>query len=117
MIKLSSSEMRVSLFAGVALVMAGAVNVYSESSPAPTADKPEAKSEAAEVAKPVAEVKAQETCPVMGGKINKADYVDHDGKRIYVCCKGCIAPIKKDPAKYIKALEADGVTLERVKSE
>ena len=65
--------------------------------------------------KPKAEVKAQATCPVMGGAINKELYVDYGGKRVYVCCQGCIAPIQKDPAKYIKALEEQGVTLEVVK--
>jgi len=64
-----------------------------------------------------AAVKAQEKCPVMGGAINKKLYVDHGGKRIYVCCQGCIAPVEKDPAKYIKALEAEGVTLETVKAK
>ena len=34
--------------------------------------------------------KAQETCPVMGGKINKSLYADVNGHRVYVCCKGCI---------------------------
>ncbi len=67
--------------------------------------------------KPAAEVKAQATCPVMGGAINKQLYVDHAGKRVYVCCQGCIAPVQKEPAKYIKALEADGVTLETVKTK
>jgi hypothetical protein len=56
--------------------------------------------------------KVQTTCPVMGGAIDKALYVDHDGKRIYVCCKGCIGAIQKDPAKFIKKLEAEGVTIE-----
>ena len=55
----------------------------------------------------------QTTCPVMGGTINTKLYVDHGGKRIYVCCAGCIAPIKKSPAKYIKVLESQGVTLAR----
>ena len=58
-----------------------------------------------------AEKAAQTKCPVMGGKINAELYVDVEGKRIYVCCKGCIAPIKKDPATYIKKLEDAGVTL------
>lgn len=57
-------------------------------------------------------VKAQTTCPVMGGKINKSQYVDVDGKRIYLCCGGCAGAIKKEPAKYIQKLEADGVTIE-----
>lgn len=56
------------------------------------------------------EAKPQTTCPVMGGKINKSLYADVQGKRIYVCCRGCIAAIKKEPAKYIKKLEATGVT-------
>jgi hypothetical protein len=59
-----------------------------------------------------AKITPQTTCPVMGGKINKALYVDHDGKRIYVCCKGCIGAVQKDPEKYIKKLEADGVALD-----
>jgi hypothetical protein len=56
--------------------------------------------------------KLQTTCPVMGGKVNKALYVDRDGKRIHVCCKGCIGAVQKDPEKYIKKLEADGVALD-----
>lgn len=56
----------------------------------------------------------QTTCPVMeGGKINKKLYVDANGKRIYVCCGGCIAEVKKDPAKYIEKLEKAGVVLEK----
>ena len=47
-------------------------------------------------------LKKQTTCPVMGGKINKAQYADMNGKRIYVCCIGCVAKIEADPAKYIK---------------
>lgn len=57
--------------------------------------------------------KKQTTCPVMGGKINKAEYADVNGKRIYVCCAGCIAKIKADPEKYIKQLEAEGITLDK----
>ncbi|MCK5802653.1 MAG: hypothetical protein KAI66_07470, partial [Lentisphaeria bacterium] len=58
----------------------------------------------------------QTTCPVMGGKINKKLYADVGGKRIYVCCAGCIPAIKKDPAKYVKKLEAAGVLLADVPS-
>ena len=60
-------------------------------------------------------VKSQVNCPVMGGKINKKLYVDVKGKRIYVCCAGCIGAIKKDPAKYISKLKKAGVTIEKVK--
>jgi YHS domain-containing protein len=58
--------------------------------------------------------KPQETCPVMGGKINKSLYADHDGKRVYFCCSGCIAPFNKEPEKYIKQLEDAGVELDSV---
>lgn len=63
------------------------------------------------------EVKLQTTCPVMGGAIDKNQYVDHEGKRIYICCKGCEAPLKKDPAKYIQKLEAEGITVAKLQTE
>lgn len=51
----------------------------------------------------------QTTCPVMGGmKINKDVFIDHDGKRIYVCCKGCVEKVKKAPEKYINKLAEKG---------
>ena len=57
--------------------------------------------------------KLQTACPIMGGKIDKKLFVDHGGKRIYVCCPGCIGAVKKDPQKAIDKLEAQGVTLDR----
>ena len=54
----------------------------------------------------------QTKCPVMGGKINKEIYTDYEGKRVYFCCKGCIGEFKKNPEKYIKAFEDEGVVLE-----
>ncbi len=65
----------------------------------------------ADAVKP-AVIKHQTVCPVMGGKINKKLFIDVEGKRIYVCCLGCLAPIKKDPAATIKKMEAAGITLE-----
>lgn len=62
------------------------------------------------------QVKAQTICPVMGGEVNPKLYVDAEGKRIYVCCQGCIAPLKADPAKYIKQLEDQGVTLAKLQT-
>jgi len=62
-------------------------------------------------------VAVQKTCPVMGGKINKALFVDYKGQRIYVCCGGCIAKIKADPDKYISVLEKQGVVLDDVPVE
>lgn len=56
--------------------------------------------------------KVQTTCPVMGGKSDSKIFVDHKGKRIYLCCSGCIAVAKADPEKYIKKLEAEGIVLD-----
>jgi hypothetical protein len=64
-----------------------------------------------------AKITPQTTCPVMGGKINKNLYVEHDGKRVYVCCKGCIGAVQKEPEKYIKKLEAAGVALDPAAEE
>ncbi len=58
--------------------------------------------------------KPQTVCPVMGGKINKKYYADYKGKRVYFCCPACIRTFKKDPEKYIKKLEKQGVNLETV---
>lgn len=64
------------------------------------------------------ELKPQATCPIMGGKIDKELYVDANGKRIYVCCKGCIEAVKKDPAAALKKLaelgeEAEDIPIEQ----
>ncbi len=56
----------------------------------------------------------QTKCPVMGEKINKKYYVDHGGKRVYLCCPACIDKVKADPEKYITMLEKEGVELEKV---
>ena len=57
--------------------------------------------------------KAQTTCPVTGEALpSKPDFVDVEGKRIYVCCAGCSGKIKKNPTKYIQQMEAEGIVLE-----
>lgn len=64
--------------------------------------------------KPTAEV-AQQTeqtaateqtvCPVMAGNpIDKNIFVEYKGKKVYFCCKGCVADFNKDPEKYISKL-------------
>ena len=94
----------------VALGLIFSLAVAAAEGDKPAADKSPAKEEKKEEKK---EPKVQTTCPVMGGKINKEIYVDHDGKRIFLCCKACVAEFGKDSAKYIKKLEDDGVTLEK----
>jgi len=60
------------------------------------------------------DLKTQTTCPVMGGDIDPSLYVDVEGKRIYVCCSGCISKIKSEPEKYIKKLEDERVVLQEM---
>jgi len=65
------------------------------------------------------EPKTQITCPVMREHImpcgiDKEVYADYRGKRIYFCSEGCHEKFKKDPEKYIKILEDEGVTLKEV---
>jgi len=61
------------------------------------------------------EIKHQTTCPVMEGeKVNKSLYVDYEGKRLYVCCKGCIKEVNKEPAKWFKKVEDAGITLDKI---
>lgn len=67
---------------------------------------------AAAPAQPAGEVKTQSTCPVMGGAVNKSIYVDHNGKRVYLCCNACVSTFKADPDKYVKQLADAGVQLE-----
>ena len=57
--------------------------------------------------------KPQTLCPVLGGNVDKQVYVDYQGKRVYFCCQGCDAAFKKDPEKYMKKLQEQGITLEK----
>lgn len=93
-----------SMMAG--MVLAGVVAVQAEG----TVTAGGTVSNAAVSAKPV---KMQTHCPVMMGKIDRKLYVDFEGKRIYACCAGCLATLRKDAAKIVKKMEADGITLEK----
>jgi YHS domain-containing protein len=56
----------------------------------------------------------QRLCPLTGQPVDRSQFVDHEGKRIYFCCAACKEPFRKDPAKYIQAMESAGVILEKV---
>jgi YHS domain-containing protein len=55
--------------------------------------------------------KDQTTCPVMGGLINKNIYADYQGNRVYFCCPPCLKEFKKNPEKYAKKLQDQGIAL------
>jgi YHS domain-containing protein len=48
--------------------------------------------------------KVQVTCPVTKKPVNKKVFVEHEGQKVYFCCKGCVGKFEKDPAKYEAAL-------------
>ncbi len=50
----------------------------------------------------VADKITQKKCPVMGRKINPKLYYKYKNQKIYVCCPGCVAAVKKNPEKYLK---------------
>ena len=54
----------------------------------------------------------QTVCPVMGGKINKDIFVDHEGQRVYFCCAGCEGTFKKNADEYLKKMADAGVKLD-----
>jgi YHS domain-containing protein len=54
----------------------------------------------------------QVKCPVRSSPVNKNVYTDYQGKRIYFCCPPCIQEFKKNPDKYMKQFEREGVVLE-----
>lgn len=57
--------------------------------------------------------KSQAACPVQGGKINKALYVDYQGQRVYFCCPECIPIFKKNPEAYLKKMREQGLMPEK----
>jgi YHS domain-containing protein len=61
-------------------------------------------------------IKPQTNCPVMGAKINRRLFAEYKDKRVYFCCGDCPAQFKKDPARYVAQLEAQGITLERIQT-
>ena len=57
---------------------------------------------------------AQKLCPVMNEPISPDLYVDFEGKRIYVSCTHSLDIVKANPKKFVRQLESEGITLERV---
>lgn len=108
------------IMAASCLVMLGTAQVFAtDASSGATAGKDQQADSAKNVKSdkssetPAAKGKAQTICPVMGGEVDKKMYVDVKGKRIYVCCGGCIEAVKTNPDKYIKILEDQGVEIEK----
>ncbi|MFC1582394.1 hypothetical protein ACFL4W_02525, partial [Planctomycetota bacterium] len=72
--------------------------------PSKPAEKPD--SGAAPETKAEIELIGNTTCPVMeGNPVKEGLFVDVKGKRINICCKGCIKPIQDDPDKYLSKVK------------
>lgn len=60
--------------------------------------------------KPSVPFYGNEKCPLMGKPVNKRWSIDHEGQRIYLCCRNCWKKAKAEPAKYVeKAYPKDKV--------
>ena len=92
-------------------IAAGMLVACGGEQPAPQAPTP-----SESVPAPVGDVQetqiAQTVCPVMDLPINKAFFVDHEGKRVYFCCATCPGMFSADPERYLSKLEQTGVVLE-----
>ena len=44
-------------------------------------------------------------CPVSGSPVDRETHIDHEGRRVYLCCSLCADAFKAEPAKYIKRLD------------
>lgn len=52
----------------------------------------------------------QRTCPVMGdalGEMGEPIPVPVKGQTVFVCCKGCVAKVQRDPDKYLTMANAE----------
>ena len=53
-----------------------------------------------------AEAAAVQNCPFMPQRpASKEHFVEHEGRRIHVCCGGCVRRFNEDPGKYVAMLE------------
>ncbi len=59
-------------------------------------------------------MKPQTHCPVMGGAIDKNEFTDYNGMRIYFCCGGCEETFLADPEEYLNQMRAEGIEPEKV---
>ena len=52
----------------------------------------------------------QKTCPVTGhelGSMGAPIPVTVKGQTIYVCCRGCVAKVQRDPDTFLRKVEAE----------
>ncbi len=55
--------------------------------------------------------RSQTHCPIMGGDIDLEVFADHEGKRVYFCCPGCIGKFEENASLHIERMEKAGIEL------
>lgn len=75
--------------------------------PDPHAGHPAAPGPAAAVDPAAGRPPENRICPVMGNAVDPKVFVDFEGRRIGFCCPGCDEEFLKDPAKYLKKVDAE----------
>ena len=63
-----------------------------------------AKSSASEATEAVVAKLEQTMCPIMDAAIDKAIFIEYQGKKVYFCCAGCEEKFKEEPEKYLAKL-------------
>ncbi len=81
---------------GVAMMGLSLAEAKPEQAVEAVRDKAAAVTAEAEAPAKPDKLKPQTMCPIMNMKINKNQYVDHEGRRIYVCCGGCRRAVAND---------------------
>lgn len=87
-------------FAGVLLIGLTMLPACNSNAPEPKREAVKTAAPATQIARPV----EQTICPVMGGTINKAVFVEYKGKKVYFCCAGCEKKFQESPEKYVSKL-------------
>ena len=88
------------LFAGLLMF-----NGCKKSEPEPTAPAaPTAAKVAEDAASQVVQAVEQTECPVMGGAVNKAIFVEYKDKKVYFCCEPCKEKFEAAPEQYVAKL-------------
>jgi Cu(I)/Ag(I) efflux system membrane fusion protein len=89
---------------GLAATYFGATRGVGQSAPAAPSTSPSSPSAEARLL-----VERQKICPVTGAPLDSMGgpvRVEVAGRVVFICCKGCEAELRSDPAKYLSKLPA-----------
>jgi hypothetical protein len=95
------------LSVATAFCMTGS-DVRGPSRPMPAYDTGEEKPAPAKEDKPAEEKYPIDTCVVTGeklGAMGEPVSVAHEGRKVLLCCKGCVKKFNAEPKKYLKILD------------